>query len=178
MPQRTNPFQELVHLVELAFAGPEDKVTASVMETGQGLETEREIDIRRETSNGLYKIKVAVEAKDEGRPWEVTKVEQYLGKYRGEGRVVVDKSVLVSRQGFTTGAIEKARAADVVLLTLDEAKDFDWTKLGPKFGPLTKETTLHVRFAPHVCKIIFDPPIPDCTFREKANADGRMTVAW
>ena len=138
MPQRTNPFQELVHLVELAFAEPGDKVTASVLETGQGLEKEREIDIKRETSNGLYKIKVAVEAKDEGRPWEVTKVEQYLGKYRGEGRVLVDKIVLVSRHGFTSGAIEKAKAADVVLLTLDEAKDFDWTKLDPKYGPLAR----------------------------------------
>jgi hypothetical protein len=57
MPQRTNQFQELVHLIELAFAGPGDTVTASAMESGQGLQTEREIDIRRETSNGLYKIR-------------------------------------------------------------------------------------------------------------------------
>jgi hypothetical protein len=109
--------------------------------------------------SGGLKIKVAVEAKDEGRPWDLTHVDRYLGKYRGEGRVLVDKIVLVSRHGFTAGAIEKAKLADVVLFTLDEAKNFDWTNLDPKYGDLKQSAMLHVRIAPHVCKVVLEPPI-------------------
>src|SRR5262249_28609687 len=78
MPQRTNPFQELVALIEHAFAKDGDKVTPSAMVKVHGLETEREVDILRETPNGLYTIKVALEAKDESRTMELTTFEGYL----------------------------------------------------------------------------------------------------
>src|SRR5262245_48285264 len=126
MPQRTNPFQELVALIERAFAREGDKITESAMVKVQGLETEREIDVLHETTNSLYSIKIAVEAKDESSPIDLIAFDSYLAKFRGEGRVAVDKIIIVSRNGFTGGAIEKAKLVDVTLLTLDEAKETDW----------------------------------------------------
>jgi hypothetical protein len=72
-------------------------------------------------------------------------------KYRGECRVLVDKFVIVSRRGFTKGVLEKGAMVDVELLTLDEAKEKDWSKEGPG--------TFTFRKPPHICHIYFLPPI-------------------
>src|SRR5262245_41330180 len=149
MPQRTNEFQELVALIRRAFAREGDTVEESAMVSVQGMETEREIDILHKTSDGWGVVKISVEAKDEGRPIDIETVEQLSAKYRGEGRVHVDKFMIVSRNGFTKGAREKAAVLDIPLLTLDEAKEFDWTSLGPAYANLPKTQTLHFRFAPH-----------------------------
>ena len=136
MPKRTNAFQELVGLIERAFASKDDKVTASAMVKVQGLETEREIDILRETATGLYRIKVAIEAMDDARPVTLPDFDSYVAKYRAEGRLLVDKFILVSRNGFTGGVVEKAKLLDVPLLTVDEAKQTDWTAFGPGYSML------------------------------------------
>ena len=160
MPKRTNPFQELVALIELAFAQPGDKITASVEEKVVGLTKPREIDIVRETTAGQKRIKVTFEAKDESRPFDVTDVESYIGKYFGRGNVKTDVLVIVTRRGFTKTAREKAAlyAGEITLLTLDEAKSFDWASL-PQHASFAKNQTLHFRPAAHVCQIRFKPPI-------------------
>jgi hypothetical protein len=159
MPKRTNSFQELVSLIHTSMCGDGEKVTESAMVKVHGLETEREIDILFEKADAIYKVKIAVEAKDEGRPMDLDGFDHYVGKYRGPYPVDVQQFVVISRNGFTKGVREKAAAMGVPLMTLDEAEDFDWTKLDPKYGPLKQESMLHVRMAPHVCRIVFDPPI-------------------
>jgi hypothetical protein len=160
MPQRTNDFQELVSLIRRALSKEGDTVEDSAMVRVQGLETEREIDILHTTPDGFSTIKISVEAKDEGRKIDVTTLEQLCAKYRGEGRVCVDKFIVVSRNGFTEGALEKAKLLDVPLLTLDEAKDFDWSALGPEQKVLQGRAPFQFRMAPHFHEIKIVPPLP------------------
>src|SRR4051812_36183969 len=127
MPQRTNDFQELVSLIQRSLVRQGDTIEDSAMVSAQGTDGEREIDILIKTSVGPFTVKIAVEAKDEKRPIDVGTVEQLSAKYRGEGRIHVDKFIIVARNGFTKGASDKAALLDIPLITLDEAKLFDWT---------------------------------------------------
>ncbi len=151
MPARTNDFQELVSLIERTLAPKGAKITDSADVEVFGLATTREVDVLIEGPYGPYTMKVAVEAKDEGRKLDIGTFDALCQKYRGECRVLVDKFVIVSRNGFTKGAEEKAARLDVELLTLDEAKEKDWSKTGPG--------TCSFQKPPHVCKIFFLPPI-------------------
>lgn len=160
MPPRTNEFQELVSLIRKALARDGDTVEDSAMVRVHGLATEREIDILHKTSDGFTTIKIAVEAKDEDRKIDVLTLEQLCAKYRGEGRVCVDKFMIVSRHGFTQGAIEKAALLDVPLLTLDEAKHLDWTKVGIPQTDLRRAQSLAINIAPHFREIRVEPKLP------------------
>lgn len=161
MPRRTNEFQELVSLVCKAYARAGDTIEDSAMVKVQGLETEREIDILHTTSEGLFKIKIAVEAKDEARPIDLETFDSLYAKYKGEGRVQVDKFVIVSRNGFTGGVREKAKLADVTLMTLDEAKGADWASVCPTCpGELRPAGTARFQMPPHLHDIRVDPPFP------------------
>lgn len=161
MPRRTNPFQELVSLVRKAYARAGDTIEDSAMVKVQGLETEREIDILHTTSDGLSKIKIAVEAKDEARPIDLPTFDSLYAKYKGEGRVQVDKFIVVSRNGFTGGVHEKAKLLDVTLMTLDEAREADWASICPTCpGDQPSAGTARFQMAPHLHDIRVDPPLP------------------
>ena len=151
MPPRTNDFQQLVALIEQSLAPKGAKITQSAEVAVKGLSTLREVDVLIDGEYGEYKLKIAIEAKDEGRKISVPTFESYLAKYRGECRVMVDKFVIVSRRGFTKGVIEKAAATDVELLTLEQAKEKKWETLGPP--------RFEFRVAPHIHGVEFDPPI-------------------
>src|SRR5947209_8616319 len=104
MPKRCNDFQNLVTLIQEALVPLGAKVTPSAMVPGPSSGTLREIDILIETPVGPYDIKIAVEAKDEGRKMDATKIEAIIGKYRGRGSLVVNKVVVVAHRGFTEEA--------------------------------------------------------------------------
>jgi len=150
MPQRTNDLQDLVALIQTALAPKGAKVTPSALVDIPGLKA-TEIDVLIEGEFGPYNLKIAVEVKDERRPLDIGTFREYLGKYRGECRVHVDKYVLVSRRGFTEQVRNAARLADVELLTLDEAEDKNWAAEG--------HGTLHFEFPPHICQIHVTPTI-------------------
>ncbi|MGD0516096.1 MAG: hypothetical protein ABSA26_01050 [Thermoguttaceae bacterium] len=127
MPQRTNPFQELVARIQRLMAPKGAIVTesASVGEDG------REIDILIETNEGPYRIK-AVEVKDEGRKMSIEKFESILGKYRVSGGVNgVYKIVVITHKGFSKKVFKRAKLHDIDLFTLKEALEFDWSKFLP-----------------------------------------------
>lgn len=147
MPQRTNEFQQLVHMVQMAFAPTGAKVSESVMEH------EREIDILIEAPFGLYHIKIAVEAKDTKRPLDVQAIEQLIGRYKTLGGQVVDKVVVVSRNGYTQRARACALAANIELFVLNEVTQSDWTKLAAK--------KLFFRNGPYITHVELSPPVPD-----------------
>lgn len=152
MPARTNDYQKFVAFIEKALAPQNAKVTESAMVSVAGMTGLREVDILIEGQFGPYAMKVAVEAKDEGRPLDVTVVEQLISKYTGRCSIEVNKFVIVSRNGFTKGATEKAAAADVELLTFEEAKRKEWRKVGkPK---------MQFRVAPHIHGISLLPKLP------------------
>jgi len=162
MPARTNDFQELVATIQRTTAPAGAKVTASAMVGVDGLDTPREVDILVEGKFGSTTVKVAYEAKDEKRPFDLTDFDSLTAKYRGECRVLVDRLVIVTRRGFTAGVREKAKKLDVELLTLDEAKQKDWSS---EFW-----ATVHFTFTPHICSVAFLPPIPKPTQEIAANA--------
>lgn len=132
MPKRTNPFQELVTLIQEALAPVGATVTPTAMVPGKTSGNLREIDVLVETSVGPFRIKIAVEAKDEGRPLDATRIETIIGKYRGSGAIQVNKIVVIARNGFTEEARTRARDEDIDLLTLNEAKVCKWCRLVPQ----------------------------------------------
>lgn len=153
MPKRTNDFQCLVRLIQSTLAPKGATVQESAMVPMAGLSQPREIDILIEGMFGPFRMKVAVEAKDEKRPMDVMELDSYAAKYRGEGRIQVDKFVLVTRRGFTKTAKQKAALLDVELLTLDQAEAKDWA------AQLPNAASIRFEHAPHLCVIIFSPPI-------------------
>lgn len=160
MPARTNEFPELFSLIKRALANPEDKVQVSVEIPGTGLDQPREIDILHTTTDGITIIRIAAEVKDESRPLDVKTIDEYHGKYTGEARVPVDKFMIVSRSGFTSGAREKAKRLGIPLLTLDEAKEFDWSKVGPEHTKIRELKSFHFEFPAPFDKFETTPPFP------------------
>ena len=151
MPKRTNEFQKLVALIQKAFAPAGAKVTESAIVDVPGLEGGREIDVLMEGSFGRYELKIAIEAKDERRRMDLTTFESLVGKYTGDGRIVVDKVVVVSRHGFTKNVVRRAAQLGIELVTLAEAADTDWGKFAPR--------QIVFQLPPHICSVTFDPPI-------------------
>ncbi len=156
MPKRTNDFQQLVSMVQMAFAPAGAKVTESVMFDGT-----REIDILIESAVGPYSIKIAVEAKDEKRPLDVQKIELMIGKYQSAGGIPVNKVVIVAQNGFTKTARDRAAQANIELLTLAQANQSDWTKLVPQ--------QMVWRMPPHIESVELVPPV--------ASQDGKDPLA-
>jgi hypothetical protein len=151
MPRRTNEFQQLVILIQNALAPQGAKVTESAEFKVDGLDTVREVDVLIEGEFGPFRMKVAVEARDENRRFSLQDFDSLWAKYRGECRVQIDKFAVVTRRGFTKGVLEKARKLGVALLTLDEAKARDWSQEVP--------SVLQFRFPPHVCTLSVEPHI-------------------
>jgi len=108
MPQRTNEFQKLVALINIALAPNGAKVTESAMVHAPGFGELREIDVLIESEVGPYRIKVAVEAKDHKRKLNIQDIEAIIGKYCSSGSLAVEKVVVVSRRGFSKQAAKKA----------------------------------------------------------------------
>src|SRR5436190_6467765 len=153
MPQRTNEFQELVTLVQQALAPVGAKVTPSAMVDVPGQSSRREIDVLIESEVGPYSIKIAVEAKDEGRKMDQTGFEELLGKYFSERSIKVNKLVIITHRGFCEPVIERAAAygSQIELLTYSQISTTDWTKLYPE--------TIVFKIAPHLCSITIKPEI-------------------
>ena len=131
MPKRTNDFQELVALIQKVLVPEGASITESAMvETTDGT-SEREIDILIDSAVGPYRIRVAVEAKDESRKMDLTRFDAIVGKYLVDGGVRVNKVVLVVHNGFTADTISRAKLLDIDLVVLSEAKSIDWSRLKP-----------------------------------------------
>jgi len=158
MPARSNDFQKLVMLIQRTFAPRGAKVTESAIIDVPGIDGGREIDVLIEGQFGPFELKVAVEAKDEGRKMDLTKFESIVGKYTGDGRVKVNKVVVVSHRGFYKNVQRRAKQLGVELITLVEAADSDWTRFAPK--------QITFSFAPHLCSVRFEPAVD---FVDKTN---------
>ena len=151
MPARSNEFQKLVTLIQRTFAPRGAKVTESAIVEVSGLEGGREIDVLIEGQFGPFELKIAVEAKDKGRKMDLTKFESIVGKYTGDGRVKVNKVVVVSHRGFYKNVQRRAKQLDVELITLAEATETDWAGFAPK--------QIAFSFAPHLCSVGFEPSV-------------------
>ena len=179
MPKRTNSFQNLVTLVQEALV-PTGKVIASHMVPGLTPGKFREIDVYIETAIGPYSIKIAVEAKDESRKFDVTSMEEIVGKYRGRNNVSVDKVVVVTHRGFTPESEALAGAERIECMTLSEAEGHDWLGIVtcPVHGPVVRSFTgpqpFILKMDPHVDYVGVDPPIGSDEENRAAVTEGRL----
>lgn len=158
-----NPFQELVDLILTSLKAKGDRVLSAVQSPSEDLPGKtRDVDVLLITFEGGKRVRVAFEAKDEKRPTTIERVEQYWGKYFSpKARVPVERLVMISRHGFTKGAVAKASLLGVKLLTLDEAKQYDWAEVGWKQAQdFSKIKSLKVEFPPHIDRIDIKPRLP------------------
>jgi hypothetical protein len=123
MPKRTNPFQQLVYLIQHQLKDrPDTQVTESKMLADRQGGLEREVDIVVECSpNGVPYI-LAFECCAVARKATIEWVERQIKKHEH----LSDKLVLVARKGFTRTALDLARREGAVTITLSEAAAADW----------------------------------------------------
>jgi len=138
MPQRTNPFQQLVHLIEHQLAPHEATVTESKMFTDQVTGKPREIDIVIETKVGAHSFVIGIECIDWKDKADVTWVEQIAGKH--QDLIEVNKTVAVARNGFTKPALTKATQRKIDAFALGEANEADWVRYTNRLATLREMT--------------------------------------
>ena len=162
MPKRTNDFQSLVALIERSLAPQGAVVTESAL-VGTGAKGDlREIDVLIESTVGPYKMKIAVESKDEGRKMDIVKFESIVGKYLGQSGIKVNQVVVVSRKGFFKPVHARAARENIALLTLSKAMKADWAE--------ALDQQLSFAILPHLAGFEFRPMPEGTTAAELATA--------
>jgi hypothetical protein len=123
LPQRSNPFQRIIRLVEqqLAPTGATVEESVFLQNRASGAPTEVDVLITLDAAGGRYRV--AVECQDRSRKATVEWVRELRGKYE---LLDVDRVVAVANSGFTADARKEAAHFGITLLTIDEAAQFDW----------------------------------------------------
>ncbi len=117
MPKRSNPFQNLVFLIKQQVS-PGSIVTESKFLRDLVTDQDREVDICIETEVSSHSLIISVECIDRKRRADVAWVEAMKTKHE---RLPTNLLVLVSRNGFSAQAIQKAQSFNIRTVTLDEA---------------------------------------------------------
>jgi len=133
MPQRTTPFQAIVHLVRSQVADPNVTVTESKMLFDPQLQDHREVDIVIEGELDGEPITTSLEVIEHKRPAPVTWVEQQIAKHNS---LPTNRLVLVSKSGFTKTALTAVAAQGGWVDTIH-----------PTFGELDGDTTIETLYA-------------------------------
>ena len=126
-------FEELVAslsncLHEKAIITPNDKLIDK--DTGK----KRQIDISIRMTDGPTSFLGIVEARDRSRKVGVPYLEEVKSKRDSVG---AHKAFIVSNKGFTTTALDKARAYDIELFSLSQALRHDWSHTFSRFKGFT-----------------------------------------
>jgi len=122
MPQRTNPFQELVASIMAVFNMPEYRVEESVLVKNPKTGAVRELDVLI-TNQRDPRDRILVECRDHQRKQDVQWIDQLEGKAR---RLGVGKTVAVSSSGFYDTAVAEAKDRGIETLHLKAAEERDW----------------------------------------------------
>ena len=102
MPQRSTPFQAIVHLVRQHVAQPGVTVTESKFLRDAVLGIEREVDIVVEGKLDGEPMLISLEVIEHARPAPLTWVEQMIAKHRN---LPTNRLLLISKSGFTQNAL-------------------------------------------------------------------------
>jgi hypothetical protein len=134
MPARTNHFQKLVKVINLRLAETGATVRESAMLHDKSANVDREVDVLIEVAAGPYPLRIGVEANEGYRPMSLSLLEGFLIKHRNIG---INKSVIVSKNGFTKSAREFAKNNGILLLKFGEAHSAGWLKTYQKLADLS-----------------------------------------
>jgi len=123
MPRRTNPFQQLVYLIqEQVKDRPDTVVTESKMLVNRNTGRRREVDIAVETTVNGVPFTLAVECRKGSRKPTVEWVERMLKKHE----YLSDKLVLVANRRFTAEAADLGRREGAETVEAGDATRLDW----------------------------------------------------
>jgi Restriction endonuclease len=90
---------------------------------GHDSKTLRQVDVVIRGVVNQYRILVIVECKDEARPVDLGTIEGFVSKIKD---VRANKGVMVSTSGFTSAAIELARAHCIDTRTYVDTENIEW----------------------------------------------------
>lgn len=122
MPQRSNKFQRLVLLLQQQLADTGAVVTESKMMRDRKTGELAEVDVAVEfTANGIP-VSFGFEARGSQRKLDRNAAMAIVTKYSQ----LVDKTVIVTRAGFSRGALKHCKMNGAVAITLSSAKGVDW----------------------------------------------------
>jgi len=132
MPRRTNPFQSLIYLIQSQLA-EDATVTESEMLVDKDTGDLVEVDIVVRSIIGEIPVVLGIECTAKTRPATIEWIREMIGKHEG---LPIDKTILVSKSGYTKQALQKAKVNRVEALSLDNAKDTNWTEYIQSFQNL------------------------------------------
>ncbi len=122
MPKRTNEFQQLVYVIQDQLA-KNASVVESKMLSDLRTGAKVEVDIVIEATVGEINIVIGIECTARNRPPTVEWVREMIGKHQD---LPIDKSILVSKSGFTSEASQKAISHGFEAITIEQANEADW----------------------------------------------------
>ena len=124
MPKRTNIFQKVVFLLQKQLL---DKaiVTESKLLKSKTTGDDVEIDIVIESYVGEIPIMIGIECTASSRLVDIEWINQMIGKHND---LPINKTILVSKNGFTKNAQKKAIFNNIDVFSLKQAKELSWTK--------------------------------------------------
>jgi hypothetical protein len=132
MPKRHNLFQDLILSIHQQLAPPYS-VTESDMLRDARTGQLREVDIVIRSVVSGYNLIISIECTNKSRPATVEWVEQICSKHKD---LPTQKLVLVSKSGFTETAVSKAVIMGAEAVSLEDAKQVDWTKYVGRYSKL------------------------------------------
>jgi hypothetical protein len=122
MPKRTNDFQKIIYLIQKQLAG-EAIVTQSKILPDSQTNSDVEVDIVIESTLAGTKIIIGVEATAISRKATVEWVREMINKHEN---LPINKTILVSKNGFTKEALKKAELNKIEAVTIGKAQNMDW----------------------------------------------------
>jgi hypothetical protein len=117
-------FEKLIHQLHTQFAPEGAMVTVDDKIVGCQSKVERQLDVTIRATIAQYKILIVVECKDEARPIDVGTMGGGFASLLRD--VKANKGVMISTSGYTTAAIEMARAQAIDTRTYLDTESFDW----------------------------------------------------
>lgn len=117
-------FQKVVYMLQKHLT---DKaiVTESKLLQSKTTGEPVEVDIIIESYVGEIPIVIGIECTASVRPVDIEWIDQMIGKH---GDLPLDKTILVSKSGFTKNAVKKATFNNIDVFTLKQAEEVSWAK--------------------------------------------------
>ncbi len=117
-------FEELITVIHKKIDKDAD-VQMDQRIKGVNSKIDRQVDVLLTTRLCLYPLKVAIECKNLKRRVDVGVVDGFIGKLKD---IEANKGILISKSGFTKGAINLAKENQIALLGYRQAVEVDWNR--------------------------------------------------